>query len=256
MPIDDALEEIKKADELKKLDEEKKQKEKELEEQRKIAEEEKIRREKELEEDKQIKANLNAKLHSLVEKVKETPFDKQDAAIYAHLDKLLQSWPETPKDEIDECVIAFITQPDFIEAYKNALMIKNIDDRYDYVIMRAFISGAKDMSILNHEFALRLAPLGLSLICPYMKKDEKSIVGNKCMIEIPHSGISASCNGTAYKRCVIFNDTVPKFISGEIPYVNPPKTHAAPKIVVSEQERERIEDKIEAETEKYWRRED
>lgn len=256
MPIDDALEKIKKEDDIKKLEEENKKKERELAEARKKAAQDKKQYEKELEEAKKIQENLRELLDAARSGVNQTSSDKQTAVVKAHLEGILQFWPGEPKDELDTRVIKFITHPDFIEAYKNSVMIKDLTLRYNYVIMKAIQTEAvPGLMFPWHEFAQRIAPLGLGLICPYIKEDKTSCTKQKCMLD-GGEGIDTTCNGALYTKCMHFSETTAKFITGEITTIKPPKTYKAPEIVIPDNERRNIVHKLEKETEDFWEGED
>jgi len=252
MPIDDALEEMRKEDEIKKLEEEKKKKEKELAEARRKAEQDKKKYEKELADAKQREENLHGQLDELRKGINHDSSNQQEYVVKAHLEGILNFWPEEPKDDIDHMVIKFITHPDFIEAYKNSVMIKDLNLRYNYVIMKAIQAEAvPGLAFPWHEFAQRLAPLGLGLICPYIKEDKKSCTKQKCMLD-GEEGIDTACNGALYTKCMHFSETTAKFITGEIDTIKPPKTYKAPEVVIPDEERRKIVRELEKESKDFW----
>lgn len=237
MTIDKALEEIGREDELKKL---------------KIFKE---RVERDLEESKSKEKKLLEQLADYETKLKESSSNLQTEVIRAHLQGLLNFWPDRNlKSKEDEAVIQFIAHPEFLDIYENALMIKNPMQRVEYVLIKGNKNGSLNWSIDSTKFLAQLSPLGLSVSCPYF--DCRSDVNNvldatldKCLIE-GEPGIDAACQGKYY-ICRVFQEDTRKFVTGEIPYVAPPRTFKSPKIVVSEEERERREWAVLDEIKKY-----
>ncbi|MBI5066392.1 hypothetical protein HZA97_09235 [Candidatus Woesearchaeota archaeon] len=242
MTIEDSLEKMRKKDEERKLEEQKK-----IEEARKKFEEEKrIQLE---QENKVLKERLK-KYETRIQGIANT---QQEVIIKIHLRLLIKDWPQ-PKDELDQNIIKLITDPDFAEIYTNTLILKDPMRRLEYVFMKGLEKEVFNTLPDNTDLFTRLAPLGLNVICPYFKRREKEEdVFDNCFIEGKKD--NAICHGR-HDICVIFKQRTKEFITGEKPFINPPKTYKPPQLLIDEQEREDRERKLLQEIERYWRDDD
>ncbi len=235
MPIDDALNELKIKEEIEKLKHDKQ-----------LAQEKAEKKQKEI-------IKLNEELDKYKQRLDDIYHETQYKTIRAHLRGLLNFWPEkNPKDEVEEAIIKLVTHVDFVEIYRNTLVIKDLLKRREYIMMKGLELEILNTFMDDSKLFFKLSPLGLTLTCPYFKYD-KSEKNNfdKCLIE-EGKEIDATCHGR-YDICVIFKDKTPKFITGEIPYVAPKRTYNAPELNLTEIERESLENRLLLEIEKFWR---
>ncbi len=210
------------------------------------------RREAELAITQTVVEGLNRKLDDYKRRLDEKSDGLELTSVRAHLRALKDFWPGPPKDKIDEDIIRLVTHPDFIEIYRNTLVIKNPLNRHEYLLMRGLKLGLLDVFVDYHFFD-RLGPLGLNITCPYLRIESgKSF--DKCLIDREES-IDTLCRG-GYDACAIFRDRTKRFSTGELEYVTPPRTYRAPELMMSEDEREDIEKQLLNETESFWRGED
>ncbi|MEK6950805.1 MAG: hypothetical protein AABX13_03735 [Nanoarchaeota archaeon] len=178
---------------------------------------------------------------------------QQEAVVKAYLRGLSHLWPaKNPQDSIDEKIIRLVTHPDFVDIYWHTLILKKPLQKHEYLLMRGL-----QLEILNvhvgYEFFQRLAPLGLNIVCPYLKiTSTPQNAFDKCMIEGGDEGIDALCQGR-HDVCVIFQERTGKFATGELSYVPAPKVYAPPEIVLPPGERETLEGRLLNEIEEFWR---
>lgn len=194
---------------------------------------------------------LNRQLGDYRTRLDETSDRLEFISVRAHLRALRNFWPGLPEDKIDEAVVRLVTHPDFIEIYRNTLVIRDPLRRHEYLLMRALQLGLLDVFV-DYRFFDRLAPLGLNIVCPYLRVvPDKDGVYDQCMID-GGEGINALCRGR-YDKCVIFDDRTRRFATGELQYVASPKTYKAPELTMSEDERENLERQFLRQIEAYWR---
>lgn len=235
MPIDDALEQIRVADELKELKESKWEAEAALKlEQARVAE-------------------LNSRLEEYKKRLDSQVQEGQQAIMQAHLRGLANFWPpKDPKDQMDEAIIKLVTHSNFPEIYRNTLILKEPLRRLEYFLMRGLQLETVNLSMDQTELFVRLAPLGLNVICPYFQYAGKvDNVYDQCLI-YGDKEIDTLCSGR-YDICKIFKDQTKEFITGEAPYVAPPKTYLTPALELDGIEREQQERQLLSEIEKFWR---
>ena len=150
MPIDDALKEIAEKEEKEKI-----AAEKEANEKRKL-------------ELLEIQKKLNEKIDSYKIDLGKVSSDKQDDIIRAHLRALSNYWPEkNPTNKVDKAVIKLVTLPNFIEIYRNTLILTDYTRRFEYILMKGLEGKAFNTLIDDEKLFVKLAPLGINLIFPY-----------------------------------------------------------------------------------------
>ncbi|MBS3146072.1 hypothetical protein J4471_00050 [Candidatus Woesearchaeota archaeon] len=232
MPIDDQIEKLRIADELK-----------QLEELQRKAHEYKLQIE-------NLTREVEHYQNFLISKDKE----KQVQLIKAHLKGLSNFWPlNNSLNELDKAICNFVTNPEFPEIYKNALILSNQLDRIEYISMKAIQLELNPTSDDALQFYAKLAPLGLNLVCPYFKYDpdfSKRNILDQCTID--GEEVNTTCNGR-YDICVIFKDRTSKFATQELPLQKPFVHFNTPSIKISDDEKSDLEYKLKEEIDKYWR---
>ena len=114
MTIDDSLNEIKQKEELARLLEQNIQLTEDLGRQKITAEQ------------------LQKKIFEYEEKLRETVTDQQEQMLRDYVGKVISYFrPGKQTDEIDESIINLITHPDFIEIFKNTLIIQKPTIRHE-----------------------------------------------------------------------------------------------------------------------------
>jgi hypothetical protein len=232
MTIDDALDELGKKEELDKLQKEKREAERELK-----------RAEKE-------KAMLQQQITEYMQRLAQAESDNAIEKLKSHLRGMSNFWPGEPKDDVDEAVLKLITLPNFLEIYRNALVLKKRVQRHEYLMMECLKNNVCDLRMNNAKFFLRLAPLGMNLACPYFELGAKQDMFNTCSIS--GSPVGTTCNAQ-HDICRGFADSTRDFATGEKQYPKHANIYKVPEPGMDELKREQLESRLLEEIEKYWR---
>lgn len=263
MPIDDAFEEMIKADEAKALERMKRE-----EELRKKTEADYFEYEKKAEEFKKFAKGIDKNdleeakkmLEKYRKELENDQYDPQERIIKSYLKSISKNWPAEPKYKTDVMIARLISDPEFATIYKEALILSSPVKRIEYLTMKLLEKEICTIFDSGTELFVRLSPLGLNLTCPYFKLEKKDypasnkeIPFDKCLID--GDEVFTLCNGT-YHICSIFKDRTSKFALGALPYIKPLKIFKAPDLKMNEERRTGMEARLNKEIEKYWREDD
>ncbi len=137
---------------------------------------------------------------------------------------------------VDEAIYAFVNHPDFAVIYNQLNTLPTQNDKWGFLLRRAYEIGNEINLPLGNEFTgnsisvkRKLEDYGIYSLCPYFRENENPVTSEECLID--GEPFMSSCRGM-YEQCVIFQEMAGKAVTGE---VNLPKTQrASPKIKIPE----------------------
>ncbi len=149
---------------------------------------------------------------------------------------------EADEMRLKRAVEAFVSDLRFPRTYNEAMTIERVEDRWAFILRRAYELSQEDREglpigfIAQHnepQFQRELESYGLRLLCPYVRLDGDSLTRELCMID--GEAVMATCQGRYYS-CDIYRDRTSKVALGEftlprVVEIRPTRVQIAPQLV-------------------------